>query len=132
MLRASVHGLDITQGPSAIGRAAYEASGFVIRRMLERAGVEGRRVVASGGGTRVDAWMAGVADATGLPVDTVAVAEGAAFGAAFFARMGAGLESSLDDSARWARVGRRIDPDPAWVRAADRRYRRFAELGPGT
>jgi len=132
MLRASVHGLDITQGPSAIGRAAYEASGFVIRRMLERAGVEGRRVVASGGGTKVEAWMAGVADATGLPVDTVAVAGGAAFGAAFFARMGAGLESSLDDSARWARVGRRIDPDPAWVRAADRRYRRFAELGPGT
>jgi xylulokinase len=132
MLRASVHGLDITQGPEAIGRAAYEASGFVIRRMLERAGVPGRRVVASGGGTKVEAWMAGVADATGLPVDAVAVPEGAAYGAAFFARMGAGLETSLDDAGRWARVGRRIEPDPAWARAADERYRRFAELGPGT
>ncbi|MGP8059934.1 MAG: xylulokinase [Acidimicrobiales bacterium] len=132
MLRASVHGLDITQGPGAIGRGAYEASGFVIRRMLERAGVEGRRIVASGGGTRVEAWMAGVADATGLPVDTVAVPEGAAFGAAFFARLAAGLERSLDDSARWARVGRRVEPDPAWARAAAVRYRLFEELGPGT
>ena len=132
MLRASVHGLDITQGPAAIGRAAYEASGFVIRRILERAGVEGRRVVASGGGTKVEAWMAGVADATGLPVDAAAVPEGAAFGAAFFARLAAGLETSLDDSARWARVGRRVEPDPVWARAAAERYRRFEELGPGT
>ena len=61
-------------------------------------GVEGRRVVASGGGTRVHAWMAGVADATGLPVDTVAVPEGAAYGAAFVARVAAGLEPSLDGS----------------------------------
>jgi xylulokinase len=132
MLRASVHGLDITQGPGAIERGAYEASGFVIRRMLERSGIEGRRVVASGGGTRVGPWMAGVADATGLPVHTVGVAEGAAYGAAFFARLGAGLESSLEASQRWASTGRRIEPDPVWARAASARYRRFADLGPGS
>jgi len=132
MLRASVHGLDITQDASAIERGAYEASGFVIRRMLDRAGVAGRRVVASGGGARVGPWMAGVADATGLPVDCVAVPEGAAFGAAFFARLAAGLEGSLADASRWARVGRRIEPDPAWAGLADDRYRRFSELGPGT
>jgi xylulokinase len=132
MLRASVHGLDITQGPAAIERAAYEASGFVIRRMLERSGLAGRRVVASGGGTQVEAWMAGVADATGLPVDAVAVPEGAAYGAAFVARVAAGLESSMAESRRWARTGRRVAPDPAWARAATSRYHRFEELGPGT
>ena len=132
MLRASVHGLDITQGPAAIERGAYEASGFVIRRILERAGVTGRRVVASGGGSRVEAWMAGVADATGLPVDAVAVPEGAAYGAAFFARLAAGLEASLDDSSRWAAVGRRVEPDPVWARAAAERFARFEALGPGT
>ncbi len=77
------------------------------------------------------AWMAAVADVTGLPVDAVAVPDGAALGAAFFARLAAGLERSLDDSRRWARVGRRIGPDPAWVRATDSRYRRFCELGAG-
>jgi xylulokinase len=132
MLRASVHGLDITSGPAAIERAAYEASGFVIRRMLERAGIAGRRVVASGGGTRVEAWMAGVADATGLPVDAVAVPEGAAYGAAFLARMAAGLETSPEGAQRWARTGRRVAPDPEWARAAADRYARFEELGPGT
>lgn len=132
LLRASVHGLDITQDSSAIERAAYEASGFVIRRLLDRAGVAARRVVASGGGARVGPWMAGVADATGLPVDCVAVPDGAALGAAFVARLAAGLEGSLADAGRWARTGRRIEPDPVWVGPATERYRRFTELGPGT
>ena len=86
-------------------------------------------MVASGGGSAVGCWMAGVADATGLPVDTVAVPEGAAFGAAFFARMAAGLVGSLDASSEWARTGNRYEPDPVWTAAAERRFRRFDELG---
>jgi xylulokinase len=130
LLRASIHDMDITQGPGAMERAAFEASGFVIRRMLERSGIEGRRIVASGGGTRVDGWMAGVADATGLPVDAVAVSEGAAYGAAFVARVAAGLEPSLAESRRWARTGRRITPDAEWARAADSRFAVFEEFSP--
>lgn len=130
-LRSNVYGLDIGSGPEALERAAYEASGFVVRRMLDRSGVKAARIVASGGGSRVTAWMAAVADATGLPVDAVAVPEGAALGAAYFARMAAGLETSLDDSVRWSAVGRRIEPDPAWERAAAVRYEKFSELGTG-
>jgi xylulokinase len=131
-LRSNLYGLDIGSGAEALERAAYEASGFVIRRMLERAGAKSTRIVASGGGSRVTAWMAAVADATNLPVETVAVPEGAALGAAYFARLAAGLESSLDGSVAWAAVGRTIEPDPAWVHAADERYERFSELGTGT
>jgi xylulokinase len=130
-LRSNLYGLDIGSGPEALERAAFEASGFVVRRMLDRAGVKATRIVASGGGSRVTAWMAAVADATNLPVDAVAVPEGAAFGAAYFARMAAGLETSLDDSARWAAAGCRIEPDAAWVREAEVRYRRFSEVGTG-
>ena len=130
-LRSNLYGLDIGSGAEALERAAYEASGFVVRRMLDRSGVKATRIVASGGGSRVTAWMAAVADATNLPVDAVAVPEGAALGAAYFARLAAGLETSLEDSARWSGVGRRIEPDPAWVRAADARYARFSELGTG-
>ena len=130
-LRSNLYGLDIGSGAEALERAAYEASGFVVRRMLDRSGVKATRIVASGGGSRVTAWMAAVADATNLPVDAVAIPEGAALGAAYFARMAAGLETSLNDSARWAAVGRRIEPDPAWVCAADGRYQRFSELGTG-
>jgi xylulokinase len=130
-LRASLHGLDISSGPEALERAAFEASGFVIRRIIDVSGVTPGRIVASGGGSMTTAWMAAVADATGLPVDAVAVPDGAALGAAFFARLAAGLERSLNDSRRWARVGRRIGPDPAWVRATNSRYQRFCELGAG-
>ncbi len=129
-LRASVHDLDIAQGPGSLVRGAHEASGFVIRRILERSGFEGRRIIATGGGSRSVPWMQAVADATGLPVDTVAVPEGAALGAAYLARMAAGLESSFDAAEGWARAGRRIEPDPAWVRAASLRFERFEALGP--
>jgi len=130
-LRSNIYGLDIGTGAEALERAAYEASGFVVRRMLDRAGVKATRIIASGGGSRVTAWMAAVADATNLPVDAVAVPEGAALGAAYFARLAAGLETSLADSARWSAVGRTIEPDPTWVHAAEARYERFSELGTG-
>ena len=57
--------------------------------------------------------------------------EGAARGAAYLARMAAGLETSLDDSVRWAGVGRTIEPDPAWAEAAEARYARLRGAGPG-
>ena len=75
--------------------------------------------------------MAAVADATDLPVDALTVPDGAARGAAFFARMAAGLETTLNDSSRWASVGRRIEPDPTWVGATASRYAQFCALGTG-
>src|ERR1019366_1380518 len=52
-LRAGLHDLDMTHDAEAVERAAYEARGFVIRHMLDRAGITARRVVASGGGPHV-------------------------------------------------------------------------------
>ena len=75
-------------------------------------------------------WMQAVADATGLPVDTVAVSEGAALGAAFLARMAAGLETSFEAADAWSGVGRRIEPDPVWVAAASSRFEQFEALSP--
>ena len=129
-LRSSLYGLDITLGSAGMERAAYEASGFVVRRMLDMAGVTPRRVVASGGGSRVVPWMAAMADAVRAPVDSVAVPEGAALGASFLARVAAGLEKDIGDAERWARVGRRTEPDPAWVDATHERYEKFLELSP--
>ena len=116
-MRSSIHGLDITTGPIALERAAYEASGFVVRRMVDMSGVTPRRLVVSGGGSRVLPWMAAMADAVGVPADTVAVPEGAALGASFLARMAAGLETQLEGADRWAKVGRRVEPEAEWVKA---------------
>lgn len=127
-LRASLHDLDLTHGPASLRRAAFEASAFVARRHIELGSVPARRIVATGGGTRVSEWVQALADCTGLPVDVVAVPEGGALGAAFMARVVAGLEPSTADAARWARTARRVEPHERWAAAADRRYARFVEL----
>ncbi len=127
-LRASLHDLNLTHGPAAARRAAYEASAFVARRHIELGDVPARRIVATGGGTHVPAWVQALADCTRLPVDVVAVPEGGALGAAFMARVVAGLERSTADAARWARTDRRVEPDDRWAAAAEGRFARFVEL----
>jgi xylulokinase len=128
-LRASVDGLALHHTAAHLTRAGYEAAGFVVRHHLdlarESAGLAPRRIVATGGGTRDAAWMRALADCTGLPVDVAAVPEGAALGSAFVARCVAGLEPGMTDARRWARTSHTVEPDPAWVDAADGRYERF-------
>ena len=126
--RAALHDLDLTHDAAAVRRAAYEAAGFVVRHHLDLAGVAPRRIVATGGGARSAPWLQALADATGLPVDVVAVPEGAALGAAFTARVVAGLERSSGEARRWARIAARVDPDPAWTGPTAARYARFREL----
>ncbi|OBF04969.1 xylulose kinase [Mycobacterium sp. ACS4054] len=127
--RAMLDALDLTHDAAALRRAAYEASGFVVRQLIELSGAPAARIVATGGGTRVAPWMRAIADATGRPVEVSAVPEGAALGAAFLARMAAGLETSIADAARWARTERIVEPDPAWAAPIEDRYQRFLELG---
>jgi xylulokinase len=126
--RAALHDLDLTHGPGALQRAAWEASGFVVRHHIDLAGVAAKRLVATGGGTRVEGWMQALADATGLPVHVATEPEGAARGAAFLARMAAGLESDLAEAARWASTRTEVEPDGAWALPTADRYRRFLEL----
>jgi xylulokinase len=126
--RASLVDVSVTHGPAHVWRAAYEATGFVVRHHLELAGVPVQRLVVTGGGSRSVPWTQALADVTGLPVDVVAVPEGAALGAAFLARVTAGLEERAEDAARWSRVGRRVEPDPVWHEAIEPRYERFRSL----
>lgn len=125
--RAELLGFALGHGAPHVLRAAHEAAGFVVRHHVELAGVEPRRIVAVGGGTRSAAWMQALADATGLPVDVAAVPEGAALGAAYLARVTAGLEADTTGSSRWARIGGRVEPRAPWVEACDARYARFLE-----
>jgi xylulokinase len=126
--RGMLDGLDLTHDAASLRRAAYEASGFVVRQVIELTRAPASRIVAAGGGTRDELWIRAIADATGLPVEVSKVAEGAALGAAFLGRMAVGLESSITDVARWAAVERIVQPHPAWTESMEQRYRRFLEL----
>ncbi len=125
-LRAALVGLDVGHGPREVLAAAYEASGFVVRHHLDLSGVSPERIVATGGGTGVGPWMQALADTNNLPVDVAAVPEGAARGAAYLARIVAGLEDRDPAGARrWARIGHRVEPRANWVEACDHRYSRW-------
>jgi xylulokinase len=126
-LRAAIHGLDISHDGSSIMRAAYEASAFVARRLIELSGVARTRIVASGGGTHDEQWMQALADCTGLPVDLVAVPEGAALGAAWQARVIAGLDSK-HDVVRWVKHAKRYEPNATWAAPCEERYQRWLSL----
>jgi xylulokinase len=126
--RAAVHDLDLTHGPAELRRGAFEASGFAARHILDLAagaGLEATRLVATGGGVRVDGWTQALADAVGLPVDVVAVPEGAALGAAYLARVAAELEPDPNSSGRWAKTAKTVEPDARWSEAMAPRYDRF-------
>jgi xylulokinase len=126
-LRASIHGLDIGHDGASIMRAGYEASAFVARRLMDLSGVNKTRIVASGGGTHDAQWMQALADCTGMPVELVAVPEGAALGAAWRARVLAGLDKNKD-VVRWMKPGRSYEPDAAWTGPCEERYQRWLEL----
>jgi xylulokinase len=126
--RARLLDLDLTHDGAAVRRAAFEAAGFVTRRMIDAAGVPVTRIVATGGGTRVEPWMQALADTTNVPVHVCAVPEGGALGAAYLARVAAGLEPNAQGSARWARISHIVEPDPAWSTAVADRYARFCEV----
>lgn len=130
MRRASLHGLDLTHGPASARRAAYEASGFVTRRMLELGGVfeDARRIVATGGGVHDAEWVQALADATQLPVDITAVPETAALGAAWLARMALGAVHGTEGAAAWASTARQVEPDPVWAYAVLGRYEAWRAL----
>ena len=127
--RGALAALDLTHDAASLRRAAYEASGFVVRHLIELSGMPVARIVASGGGTRVQPWMQAMADATGRPVEVSGVAEGAALGAAFLGRLATGLESTIADASRWGSTERVVEPQAAWAEAVVDRYGRFLELG---
>ena len=123
--RAELVGLGLGHGPAEVLRAAYESTAFVVRNMVDRSGVEPRRIVAIGGGTRSTAWMQALADGTGLPVEVSARPETAALGAAYLARVTAGLEPDTSRATSWSRISGTVEPRPAWASACTDRYATF-------
>jgi xylulokinase len=126
--RAALVDLHLGHDPAAVRRAAFESSGFVVRHLLELLEVGPRRIVAVGGGSRSQGWMQALADCVGAPVDAALEPEGAAIGAAYLARMTAGLESDATNAEGWTRPVHRFEPATAWITPVASRYRRFREL----
>jgi xylulokinase len=113
--RGAFAGLSLRHDRGALARAVLEGVAFGLRDsldLLRELGVEARAARASGGGAASDLFLRVVASALELPVERVAVDEGAAYGAALLAGVGAGTFASVEEAAALAHPTATIEP--AW------------------
>jgi xylulokinase len=84
-----------------------------------------------GGGARSSLWQQIQADIYGMPVDLVVAEEGAAYGAALLAGVGAGLWRSVEAACETAvHVAKRVEPIARNVELLNRRYQEYRKLYP--
>jgi len=89
------------------------------------------QVRVSGGGARGALWRQILADAFGVELATVNTTEGAAYGAALLAGVGAGAWPDVGSACAAAvRETGRVSPRPENARAYDRLYAQYRQLYP--
>jgi len=88
--------------------------------LMRAMGLEITQVRASGGGARSPLWRQILADVCESEIVLTNVTEGAAFGAALLAGVGAGLYASVDEGcAATIRITDKVEPGPAAAVYAD-------------
>jgi xylulokinase len=125
-------GLRDIHGPAHLARAVLEGLACEAKVNVETLeGVVGRAGVmrVTGGGTRLAVWLGIKAAVLDRPLEVLATAECAALGAALLAGLAAGVFADSAEAMRaGVRIGIRVDPDPAVVRAMADRARIYRDL----
>jgi xylulokinase len=132
--RGAFVGLSVRHDRGALVRAVLEGVAFGLRDSLDLISELGGKPAlgrVSGGGARGDLWLAIVASVLELPLERVAVDEGAAFGAAILGGVAAGTWPDVPAAvAATVRPGERIDPVAEWVEIYRPRRERYRSLYP--
>jgi xylulokinase len=132
--RAALVGVTASHTRAHVVRALLEGVAFSLRDSFEifrEMGVPVENVRLGGGGARSALWRQIQADVYGREVGTVEAEEGAAYGAALLAGVGAGAWASVDEACdAVVRVSRSVEPDPQAAALLDERYAAFRRLYP--
>ncbi len=134
--RGAFAGLSLRHDRGALTRAVLEGVAFGLRDSLDLIDELGEKKPElgriSGGGARSDLWAKITASVLELPLQRVAVDEGAAFGAAILGGVAAGVWPSVQDgvAATVRPKGERIEPDPEWVEIYKEQRPKFQALYP--
>jgi xylulokinase len=131
--RAAFVGLTASHTRGHLVRAVLEGVAFSLRdsfEILAGMGVPISRVRLGGGGARSPLWRQIQADVYRHTCEVVQVEEGAAFGAAILAGVGAGAWPSVDAASEAiVRVAQTIEPGPATT-VMDGRYQAYRRIYP--
>ena len=124
--RGVFFGLTLGHRREHLYRACLEGVGYGIAQHLEifaEMGLETRRIVAVGGGTRNPPWLQLTADICGRPLSS-GQAFGAAYGDALLAALGSGHIADVADLKSRVTLGPTYQPDPG----RHRRYQPYVRL----
>jgi xylulokinase len=137
--------LDPNARGALIGLTASHTRGHVIRSILEgvafslkdsftlfaEMNVPVNRIRLGGGGARSPLWRQIQADVYGHQVETVKAEEGAAYGAAILAGVGAKRWPTVDAAcSEIVRVDQRTEPQPEVVELMQERYQAYRRMYP--
>jgi xylulokinase len=132
--RAALIGLTASHTRGHIVRAILEGVAFSLRdsfTLFAEMGVPVRSIRLGGGGARSALWRQIQADAYGHEVEVLEAEEGAAYGAAILAGVGAGVWSSVDAAcSKVVRVAQRVTPQPAAVERMNTSYAAYRRMYP--
>jgi xylulokinase len=132
--RGAFVGLNVRHDRGALVRAVLEGVAFGLRDsrdLVTELGAQPESGRVSGGGARSELWLRIVASALELPLERVAVDEGAAFGAALLGGVAAGVWPDVHAAAAaTVRPTEQIEPVPEWVAAYRERLELYRALYP--
>jgi xylulokinase len=130
LARGAFVGLTIAHDRRHLTRAVLEGVAFGLRDGLDQMIAAGMpapaQIRASGGGTASPVWRQILADVLGAEIATVSTTEGAAYGAALLAAVGAGWHTTVEAAADSLVVATQVaapGDDVALYREAHARYR---------
>jgi xylulokinase len=134
--RAALVGLTASHTRAHVIRAILEGVAFSLRdsfTIFEEMKVPVRSIRLGGGGARSPLWSQIQADTYGHEVETVEAEEGAAYGAAILAGVGAGAWPSVDEAcSAVVRVAQRVKPQAEAVAVMNENYAAFRRVYPAT
>jgi xylulokinase len=132
--RAALIGLAANHGRSHIIRAILEGVAFSLKdsfSIFEEMNVPVTQIRLGGGGARSSLWRQIQADVYGHPVEILEAEEGAAYGAALLAGVGAGVWPTVDEACQQVvRIKSRVEPQPVSSAIMQRQYLVFRRIYP--
>ncbi len=132
--RAALIGLTASHTRGHVVRAILEGVAFSLRdsfTLFAEMGVPVRNIRLGGGGARSSLWRQIQADVYGHQVEVLEAEEGAAYGAAILAGVGAGVWNSVDAACKEVvKVAQRVDPQPGTVERMNTSYAAYRRMYP--
>jgi xylulokinase len=132
--RGALLGLTAAHTRAHVVRAILEGVAFSLKDcfgVLDELGLPVERIRLGGGGARSTLWLQIQADVYAHEVEIVQADEGAAYGAAILAGVGAGAWSSVDEACdAIVRVAQRVKPDPSTAATMQSRHATYRRIYP--